>query len=169
MAAFTSACAVCPHDTQMKTAWLSRFSAATWPHALHVRLVFLGSTSVSVPPERSSLGIRKIVTAGIKVRILASSLANGIRMISISRTVPAAAWVELAPSPAVVDVGVVMNDPDKLAQAYADLLLSRYWGSGISIRSDDSKNDASYAPGWVWSPGNPQISGLFEAFRFKPH
>ena len=82
------------------------------------------------------------MTAGIKVRILASSLANGIRMISISRTVPAAAWVELAPSPAVVDVDVVMIDPDKLARAYADLLLLRNWPSGISIRSDDSKNDA---------------------------
>jgi hypothetical protein len=55
IAATTSAFSRKPHWTQAKIAWVCRFSFATCPQAGHVRLVFCGGTSTSLPPRHASL------------------------------------------------------------------------------------------------------------------
>src|SRR6185437_16268410 len=58
-AAFWSALAAWPHDTQRNFAWLVRFALAMWPHSLHVLDVLRGSTLTSETPARGALYERK--------------------------------------------------------------------------------------------------------------
>lgn len=55
MAAFTSALQAYPQAVHRKTAWLSRFSLATCPHAEHRWLVYAGGTFSTLPGALSSI------------------------------------------------------------------------------------------------------------------
>lgn len=55
LAALMSALSLLPQVTQWKTAWLSRFSFATWPQRLQVWDVYAGLTSMSRVPARRVL------------------------------------------------------------------------------------------------------------------
>jgi hypothetical protein len=57
-AALMSALSWCPHATQWKTAWLSRFSFATLPHCGQVWDVKAGFTTMSRTPARAHLSVR---------------------------------------------------------------------------------------------------------------
>src|ERR1700754_2820856 len=54
-AAFRSAFARCPHDTQRNFSWLVRFAFSQWPHAAHVLDVLHGSTWTTGTPTSCAL------------------------------------------------------------------------------------------------------------------
>ena len=58
IAAFTSACAVCPHAVHANAAWVRRFSCAQCPQREHVREVPAGFTAISSRPALSALCAR---------------------------------------------------------------------------------------------------------------
>jgi hypothetical protein len=58
-AACVSACWMCPHARQRKTAWLSRFPAASWPQTRQRRGVYRGSTSITRTPAIAALSFSR--------------------------------------------------------------------------------------------------------------